>query len=520
MPNLNPFFDHFGFVEDPFQSTNASDEPRIHEYFIEPPYFASVVGTPLQPKSQIILAPRGGAKTAQRIMLEKDALERGTYLAVTYDHFDSHFTGNRLRTSLDKHLHEISKHILIALLLDMADRQAVDITLDKSERAVLRWEIDNWLPSFSPIQFEQVPKSISTWRKRVGDVWRQCGGKISAVVDAVLRKYEFGPMGLALDDSFPDHNDFGSPRFHLDRQVGVARRLGYSAIYILIDRIDETTWTNQDADASFRLIQPLVTDLQTLDAPGMAFKFFLWDQIKDVLFEAAVRRDRVRIFELRWNVAELERMLSRRLQTDSNGTISSFNQLCSEPHTLDYHRLAAHFGVGSPRDVIRTCGRIVDEHTRIAAEGRPIDYDLILRGLRAFAEERADELYGHYLEQIRRVGKLSFTINHVASDVFRITSQAARQKIGQRVNAGACAKIAEVENPGSRPLHLYAITDPRLAMTCVSRDDVELALGNFLFVCRECGAVVVSDRDEVICSCGARADVGATKSLFQECGIY
>jgi hypothetical protein len=95
---------------------------------------------------------------------------------------------------------------------------------------------------------------------------------------------------------------------------------------------------------------------------------------------------------------------------------------------LNVHRLVAQIGHGSPRDVIRACGRIVDEHTRTSADQSLIRPEAILKGIRTFSEERADELYGPYIEQIRRVGRLTFTINQVASDVFRITSQADLQQ--------------------------------------------------------------------------------------------
>ena len=52
----------FGFDADPFQSTNAADEPDIAGYFVPPSYFQAVVGDPSQPKSQVVLAPRGGGK--------------------------------------------------------------------------------------------------------------------------------------------------------------------------------------------------------------------------------------------------------------------------------------------------------------------------------------------------------------------------------------------------------------------------------------------------------------------------
>jgi hypothetical protein len=247
-------------------------------------------------------------------------------------------------------------------------------------------------------------------------------GEVESLVNAVAQRYELGPLDLNVMKIEDDN--YGSPRYHLQQQIQIARKLGFESIYVLIDRIDETLWTNQSAESSFKLIAPIVTDLQTLETPGLAFKFFLWDKIRENYVDAGARPDRVKMFELRWNVHELERMLTRRIQSFSGGRVSSFNDMCEEGGGLNVHRLLAHIGAGLPRDVIRACGRIIDEHTRTSAEKRLVNHETVIRGIRSFCEERAEELYGAYVEPIRRVRRFNFTINQVASDVFRISSQA------------------------------------------------------------------------------------------------
>ena len=84
---LNPFLEQFGFKLDPFESTDAENEPYLDGYFVPPPYFANVMGDPRSPSSHVVLAPRGGGKTAQRRMIEEQS-EQGSFLCVTYDQFD------------------------------------------------------------------------------------------------------------------------------------------------------------------------------------------------------------------------------------------------------------------------------------------------------------------------------------------------------------------------------------------------------------------------------------------------
>ena len=80
---VSEFLSRFGFEADPFESTNAETEPRLEEYFVPPPFFEPVMGNPQTPTSHVVLAPRGGGKTAQKRQSEARSLELGTFLCVT-----------------------------------------------------------------------------------------------------------------------------------------------------------------------------------------------------------------------------------------------------------------------------------------------------------------------------------------------------------------------------------------------------------------------------------------------------
>ena len=59
-----------GFTEHPFRHTEAEADPRLHEYFVEPACFERVQGTAVSPQTAVLFAPRGGGKTANRVMVE------------------------------------------------------------------------------------------------------------------------------------------------------------------------------------------------------------------------------------------------------------------------------------------------------------------------------------------------------------------------------------------------------------------------------------------------------------------
>lgn len=513
---LNAFLASQQFVEDPFQSTNAGEEPRLEKYFVPPPYFASVLGDPVNPKSQVILAPRGGGKTAQRVMIEKSS-EGGEFLCVTYDDFPMASKFTLSDATLDYHLNNICGLILLGVLVQLERHPEKISNLDKQDKEVLKFQIDRFLGTFSVDQFEKAVKSLKNFGDKAHDLWNKYGGKVAALINAFIAKYDFGSIDvsqLKFDESRKDEQ----LKYHLRRQVDIAIKCGFKSVYVLVDRVDETPLTGMDARQSFALIKNLMSDLPTLEIKGLAFKFFLWDQLKDEYVQQGARPDRVKIFELNWRPEELEKMLSERLKEYSRGAHNSFNTLTSTSD-LNTHRLVARLGAGSPRDMIRVCGRIVDEHTRSDSPTTKIPAETIYRGVQNFSQERSEELFSANLVQLKKLSTVTFTVNQLASDFLRISIQAARNRIGPWQNSGAIKKIDEIENQGSRPLHLYGISDVRLLIALFPKLEVRHILTNWSFVCPSCGSVALSDRKEIVCECGERMASKEAKSLFAECTL-
>ena len=59
-------YENIGFKAHPFAKTNADEEPDLAGYFVPPPFYDGVLGDPSVPTASVVLAPRGGGKTALR----------------------------------------------------------------------------------------------------------------------------------------------------------------------------------------------------------------------------------------------------------------------------------------------------------------------------------------------------------------------------------------------------------------------------------------------------------------------
>jgi len=512
---LNKFLESNCFVDDPFASTNADKEPRLATYFVPPPYFTSVRGEPRNPKSNVVLAPRGGGKTAQKVMIEESALQEQSELAfcISYDSFRTVSRAKITTANIDWHLEQVVQRLLSGVLTLIEGGHGANLT--KSDKRVLAFAFRRHLGTLSAADAERIFSSVKSVPDKVKSFLSEHGRNIAKLVGALPTIWGLEPLELELAQK--ELRD--EPAIYLvEKLVGIIKSFGYDSVYILVDRVDEIPEFANNAELCFRFIEPLLSDLSLLELDGLAFKFFLWDQIEDHLDRSGFRADRVTKFHLNWTLANLEEMLSRRLSAYSNGKITSLNQLLADSVSIDVHRLACMISGGSPRDVIRVVSRIIDEHIKLGDDSGLIEKRSIDAAIRSYSRERSNELYGDKVADLTKINKTSFTIGELANDIFRISHQAARNKIQNLLNVGAVIKSGEIENPGNRPLHQYSVVDPRLAVVMISEFKAEDVFRFYCFVCPRCHTVLVREGSDCAChECSLEFPLEDKYSLLNQC---
>lgn len=489
------FLREFGFTQDPFASTNAADEPLIGKYFVEPPFFPAVVGDPVSPKSNVVFAPRGGGKTAQKIMIERKSAGDGSFLCISYDQFPLEGIPRDKNAPSEYHLSNISRTLLIAILIKIESDESVSKNLDQADRKLIVDCARQFLGSITSTKFKESLGSIKSISDKSSDLWSKYGGLVIDLVNAISVRYGFGK----LDNVTSIAKDSEGSRFKFISLIGIARKIGYNSTYILVDRVDEIVFAARDAEKAFHFLESLLIDLPLLETPGAAFKFFLWDQMKEHYQEAGGRPDRLIEYTLDWTVEDLEKVLERRLLGYSDGKVKRFDEMLSSDCPYRIHSLVAYFAHGSPRDMVRICKKIVDEHTKSGKFANSIDFRTVKSALLSFSLERAKELYGQHVTEIRKIGSLNFTISLLANDVFRVSQQAARSKVQKWLASGAVVKIGDVPNPGNRPQYLYGVVDPRLAIVGISEMTIEDVVENYLLICPHCSALRIAEEGEITC---------------------
>jgi hypothetical protein len=508
---VSPFLERFGFRADPFESTDAEQEPELDDYFVPPPFFDAVIGDSQAPKSHVVLAPRGGGKTAQRKMIEYNSRTR-SFLCVTYDEFDDL---TRLSDATwGYHVNQLCRRMLLGVLVVLEEEPASVEKLSTHQKQLLKFQIQRFLGSLSAAQHERAVRSLKNFGDKARDFFHKYGGPISVLINALLSK--LGLDRVELPGDLPEETKLDeSLRYHYGHLLQIAQAVGFESTYILVDRVDELPATGT-ATRTFQFISPLLLDLRTLDADGVALKFFLWDQIETELDDAGFRRDRVAIDAIHWTLAELQEMLAQRLRAYSGGKVTSFNDLLCSAVALDVHSLLSHIGVGSPRDMIRCAKRIVSAETRTGTDSTCLSEDSVWVGVRAFCDERAGELVrAEYLAELKKVGRPTFTTSIVGSDIFRISTEGARQKIQAWARTGVVAKVDELPNQRDRPTHLYGVVDLRVAVAALPAMDVPLIISNVVLECPSCGVLAINDRQEITCpGCQTRFRLSDARSLY------
>ncbi len=231
---------------------------------------------------------------------------------------------------------------------------------------------------------------------------------MESVVNFLLKSYDLEPIDLP-DVRQEEKRLNETYKYQLETLLSFVKKIGFQSIYILIDRPDETEQTGNNPEKTYRLIQPLIRDLELLGLKGYAFKFFLWDQIEPFFREDA-RPDRVSQYKLQWTRKRLKEALSKRLAAFSEGRITTFDSIMKDGSGID--DVICLLANGSPRNMIRLCEKIFAIQGERDAKSPQIEYASVDLASVEFSELLFIENYGEsVLKEIQRVGRELFTTN-------------------------------------------------------------------------------------------------------------
>ena len=489
--NEKEFFNNLGFDSNPFQFTKADDEDRLEKYFIPPPYFDSVWGNPEKPKTVVVFAPRGGGKTAQRKMIEFESQRNGNVLCVNYSRFE--FSKKVETIKLSDHLQKIIQIIVIGILTQLNEKPELIDRLDEINIKYLKILIDTHLGKISEQDFRNAIDSLSNFSDKAKRFWNDHLGAISVGINLLIKQLGLKDVDMIKIDDSTKLND--SLKYQLEKIQQITLKMNYSSIYILIDKVDEADITGNDANLSSKLIEPLLKDLDLLEMKGYGYKFFLWQKLERYYNEYG-RKDRINYYSLLWKNSELEKMISKRLSAYSNEKIDDFSQIVDYEYGIDIISVVILFAQKSPRDAIRIIQDIIDEQREINPYARKISYQAIMKGLEVFSFKKASEIIdADGIRELRKIGQIEFTINFLASEIYKCPQNTIRSKIKKWTDLGVIEKIGKAKGK-KRSVNKYCINDVRIAKIVFPDMSVEQFLDMKYIKCQKCKTDLLRDLEK------------------------
>jgi DNA-binding winged helix-turn-helix (wHTH) protein len=331
-----------GFTSNPFAVWEADSEPKLSNHFIHMSWFDQICGDPRNPRSAILFAKRGYGKTACRREVARlcGPQHRPPALIVQIIAYEWILSEGLQSITLQRYLTYIVRQAMQEIWSKLQRR--------KSRRSAL---LDN---EQLALDFYALMRWAGTREAALLPVRDFSDDQLSRLVDYYRNQAE--PMDI------------------LQKLVELAQAAGYVSVYVLVDRVDELPLTENDMDAALDLLRPLLGSLSILGSPGIAFKFFLPEELHDLMTQLGIGRlDRIHHHHLYWTNDTLLQLLSERLRSyspmvdlgDAPGVIA-FQDLCEQSNDGDIDKQLVETCEGSPRRLIILANQIVLDHCQTA----------------------------------------------------------------------------------------------------------------------------------------------------------
>lgn len=307
---LRDWLKQCGLGGNPFEVRSAEQDPNLPSYFVD----MGILDDLLRLREPcIVFAERGCGKTAQRQMVAaqcRPTNPSSPMLAVTYSNAASNLAtlaGSHRAAETDPtpFITALLRHGMVALNSQVESDAQVRAALTKSDLA----------PRFSAYlgRYGQYPPAVS----------RDTGA-------------DLGTSAVELWQGF----------------AAMVRAAGFEMCIVLIDGLDESPQTADDPDRIVALLAPLLGTLALIDSPGIAFRFFLPQEINGVLrTHGWYRPDRLQIFRLSWQSRDLQDLIGQRLTYFSQGSrvYTRLGQLCTDDFAERMDVELAECAAGQPR---------------------------------------------------------------------------------------------------------------------------------------------------------------------------
>lgn len=347
---LESWLKSLGFSRgDPFAYIEA-DQERIllPEFFVDVDSYEQIK----EDKSIIVFAPKGGGKSALRVVLASLSAPKqlkSTKISIEFTDFDLLISKqqngqvitiddyiNLLLRSGSKALWEFIGGVILSI---GTDRHYICRERAKTISMPVRTRLSNTIRTYhpgllAPDRLFECFQSLHPSNKLDWHLFNQAAYNRCLNTNFLTALPDVDPIiNLLADinDMEPITADaFVTPTEKLAEFSRLCQQLGLQAVHFLIDRLDENIQMVDNPHAQVAILEPLLAHLPILELPNIAFKFFLTRRTRDLLINRpTIRRDRLtdRSITVKWGVTRLKKLLCQRLEVYSEEAVHDLSGL-------------------------------------------------------------------------------------------------------------------------------------------------------------------------------------------------
>ncbi len=405
----------WGFDLNPFRIHVAEDDLDMRDIFYEPPSFnfTDILGDLNLPSSAIAFGYRGEGKSALfRMVLS--SLKNGPYFVIEHKDFSQWKEKDIETITLDHHLDHIISLGLEQLIKKAESRLDILERLRESDLARLQWYILSFRPSLEDrllALFDKLPE-----RRRLKKFGKKGLRKVSSYLRRKRVMIEKMPEGDSKAAQFmkafliliaptiaEGRGLAGSSKIELLKMFrGIVIQAGFKSIFILVDKVDEGDVVSSSPHLVVTLIRPIVTSTQYLELRNIATKLFLPTQVSDILGNK-IRRDRLRVRNIKWTSKSLLLLLEKRLLVCSGQKHNSLKPFVEDSAWEEFENKLLQYSAQNPRNLIRLLDYIISRLSEGEKDLNLINAAAIDDGVAQFYNDRAAESDGE--EYLKRVNE-------------------------------------------------------------------------------------------------------------------
>jgi hypothetical protein len=476
------YYKGFGFSSYPFGVfTSEGEKSHLSALFLKPENY-SIIVEGLRNTSAIVIGERGTGKTALSLNLQ-DELESDQHIMVRIEEFSN------LKVGFDEDdlYRFLTEEIATAFFLKVTECPSILWHYTKEERLDLSMYLQVYVSASSKeLLRDKINKIqngvIKRWSVNAynyGRVVLNYGLKATtkAISDALTKHFSslpefdvgdseyFQRIESHIDDSFSQSK---RQYYYMTRLCNLVKKHAFSKIYVTVDKVDEDTRFENDAEYVSEFIIRIASNNRVLTNEEFHMALFLWSTPFNYIRDK-VRTQKLTFQQLEWSQQQLERVVDRRMHTYSNGAISEIRQIldnCS-PSSIE---LIFRMCNRNPRDLWHIIDKCFKEQFSLDP-GRHISDEAIAQGIKQYVMEFN---YYEYYPRKANVRRNSMDVYAYIKHLLKLDSaQFTKDRLNDRAGTGSSTNnymvamenmglIRKTANKAQGGAVIYEIRDPKV----------------------------------------------------------